>query len=142
MYEDVWETSGIDIVTKIEDDVTVCADSELLSLVWSNLFSNAFKFTDVGGTVTLTLFTEGEYAVVKVKDTGCGISPQVGEHIFEKFNHGDTSHATQRYGLGLALVMRVVDIMQGEIGVESVEGVGSEFTVKIKRCCDGCEEAV
>ena len=142
MYEDVWETSGIDIVTKIEDDVTVCADSELLSLVWSNLFSNAFKFTDVGGTVTLTLFTEGEYAVVKVKDTGCGISPQVGEHIFEKFYQGDTSHATQGNGLGLALVKRVVDIMQGEIGVESVEGVGSEFTVKIKRCCDGCEEAV
>ncbi|MBQ7363643.1 MAG: HAMP domain-containing histidine kinase [Clostridia bacterium] len=138
-YEDLWEKRGILIDTDIEENVAVSADSELLSLVWNNLISNAFKFTESGGTVTLSLHTEGEYAVVMVKDTGCGMSPEVGAHIFEKFYQGDTSHATEGNGLGLALVRRVVDIMQGEIGVESVLGVGTSFTVKIKRCFDEYE---
>ena len=140
-FENVWESRGIEIDTDIAENVLVSADSELLSLVWNNLFSNAFKFTENGGLVTLSLSADDKYAIVKVKDTGCGMSPEVGAHIFEKFYQGDTSHATQGNGLGLALVKRVVDIMQGEIGVESAVGVGTTFTVKIRRAEYGLEEA-
>lgn len=132
-YENVWEQSNIEIETDMEENVRVRADAELLSLVWNNLFSNAFKFTEPGGTVSLTLKATDHHAIVQVKDTGCGMSPEVGAHIFEKFYQGDTSHATQGNGLGLALVKRVVDIMQGEISVESAKGVGATFTVKIRR---------
>ena len=132
-YESIWEKSDIEIETDIEDDVKVEADSELLSLVWNNLFSNAFKFTGEGGKVRVSLTTDGHYAVVSVSDTGCGMTPEVGAHIFEKFYQGDTSRATQGNGLGLALVKRVVDIMQGEIGVESAVGKGTTFTVKIEK---------
>ena len=140
-YESTWERKNIEIETDIAESVFVSADAELLSLVWNNLFSNAFKFTDECGKVTLTLTADEEYATVKIADTGCGMSAEVGAHIFEKFYQGDTSHATQGNGLGLALVKRVVDIMQGEIGVESAVGVGTTFTVRIRRATNGLEEA-
>ena len=132
-FENVWETSNIEIETDIAENVIVRADAELLSHVWNNLFSNAFKFTEAGGCVSVTLTATDHHAVVKVKDTGCGMSKEVGERIFEKFYQGDTSHSVQGNGLGLALVKRVIDIMQGEIGVESVVGEGSTFTVRIRR---------
>ena len=140
-YESTWERKNIEIETDIADSVIVSADAELLLLVWNNLFSNAFKFTDDGGKVTLTLTADEKYAIVEIADTGCGMSAEVGAHIFEKFYQGDTSHATQGNGLGLALVKRVVDIMQGEMGVESTVGIGTTFTVKIRRAEDGMEEA-
>ena len=132
-YENVWEKAEIEIDTDIAENVMVRADAELLSLVWNNLFSNAFKFTEAGGTVQVSLSATRHHAIVKVKDTGCGMTAEVGAHIFEKFYQGDTSHSVQGNGLGLALVKRVIDIMQGEIGVESAVGVGTTFTVKIQR---------
>lgn len=132
-YENVWEEKNIEIETEIAEDVKVNTDGELLSLVWNNLFSNAFKFTPERGKVTLILEANEHYAIVKVTDTGCGMSPEIGAHIFEKFYQGDNSHATQGNGLGLALVKRVVDILQGEISVESSLGQGSTFTVKFRR---------
>ena len=132
-YENIWEEKNIEIETEIAEDVKVNTDGELLSLVWNNLFSNAFKFTPEGGKVSLVLEITKHHAIVKVKDTGCGMSSEVGAHIFEKFYQGDTSHATQGNGLGLALVKRVVDILQGEISVESALGKGSTFVVRFRR---------
>ena len=132
-FEDIWEEKQIEIETDIAENVKVNTDGELLSLVWNNLFSNAFKFTPEGGKVTLALEATEDYAIVKVTDTGCGMSPEVGAHIFEKFYQGDTSHATQGNGLGLALVKKVVDILQGEISVESAVGKGSTFVVSFRR---------
>lgn len=132
-YENVWEKADIKIETDIAEDVIVEADAELLGHVWSNLFSNAFKFTPSGGTVSVTMTATKHHATVTVKDTGCGMTSETGTHIFEKFYQGDTSRAVQGNGLGLALVKRVIDIVQGEISVESREGVGSEFTVRLRR---------
>ena len=132
-FEDIWEKKNLSIETDIAEDVRIRSDSELLSLVWNNLISNAVKFTPEGGTIGVHLKTDGNLAVVSVFDTGCGIKPEVGQHIFEKFYQGDLSHATQGNGLGLALVKRVVDILNGEIGVQSVYGQGSTFTVKFRR---------
>ena len=132
-FEEAWEQKKLDIQTDIQEDVMVDGDAELLSLVWNNLFSNAIKFTGEGGTVSLRMFAEGKDAVVQVTDTGCGFGSEVGRHIFEKFYQGDSSHATRGNGLGLALVKRVVDIVGGDIAVDSEVGRGSRFTVRIKR---------
>ena len=132
-FEDAWEAKNLQIETDIEDDVRIKSDPELLSLVWNNLISNAVKFTPDGGAIRVELKAKADAIIVSVSDTGCGMTPEVGRHIFEKFYQGDTSHATQGNGLGLALVKRVVDILNGEIGVQSTYGQGSTFTVKFRR---------
>lgn len=132
-FEDAWEEKGLNIETDITDEVYICADPELLSLVWSNLISNAVKFTPRGGTVGVALHTDADAVEVTVSDTGCGIDPETGKHIFDKFYQGDTSHATEGNGLGLALVRRVIDILDGEISVRSTPGRGSSFRVKLRR---------
>lgn len=136
-FEDQWEAKNLQIEADIEDDVMIRADGKLLSLVWNNLMSNAVKFTDEGGKITLSLHADGNMAVVKVADTGCGIDSETGKHIFEKFYQGDMSHTTMGNGLGLALVRRVVEISGGNISVESQVGKGSVFTIEIRRKQDG-----
>ncbi len=136
-FEQIWEEKNIDIETDIQENVLINADPELLSLVWNNLLSNAFKFTEKGGRVALSMNTKNDIVTIAVSDTGCGITPEVGKHIFDKFYQGDASHASQGNGLGLALVKRVVDIMGGDIAVSSEVGKGSTFTVKIRRSQSG-----
>lgn len=137
-FETIWEQKNLDLDADIDEDIIINADSELLSLVWNNLFSNAVKFTDNGGRIFVKLKKENDYAIVTVSDTGCGMSAETGKHIFEKFYQGDTSHASKGNGLGLALVKRVVDITDGEISVQSELGKGSTFTVKLR--CDEDEK--
>ena len=104
----------------------------LLEVIWNNLISNVIKFTDEGGKLEISLKKVDNYAIVSVKDNGCGISEEVGKHIFEKFYQGDTSHSCEGNGLGLALVKKVIDILGGEIFVESELEKGSKFIVKLK----------
>ncbi len=127
----LWESKDIDLDTQIPDRVTISADQELLELVWNNLLSNAFKFTPAGGQVRLCLRQLDQQVAVTIQDTGCGMSPNTQSHIFEKFYQGDTSHATQGNGLGLALVRRVVDICQGSIQLTSAPGQGTTFTITL-----------
>lgn len=135
-FEALWEEKKIEIETDIDDEVLIEADKELLDLVWHNLLSNALKFTDENGKVTLSLHKDDQYVYVQVKDTGCGMSAETGQYIFKKFYQGDTSHATKGNGLGLSLVKRVIDICGGEIMVSSQLGEGSTFTVKLRQSKD------
>lgn len=128
-FEDMWEQKDIEFIADIEERVHIIADEGLMDLVWTNLISNAMKFTPKGGTVTLTLVSEEDKVTVSVADTGCGMDEKTKKKVFEKFYQGDTSHSTEGNGLGLALVKRIVDLSDGEIFVESTEGKGSVFTV-------------
>lgn len=114
------------------EDVTVFSTPSLLEIVWTNLLSNAIKFTPQDGNINVVLKQLGNNVQVTVSDDGCGMSSEVGAKIFDKFYQGDTSHATQGNGLGLALVKRVIDILGGEISVSSEVGKGSTFTILLK----------
>lgn len=128
-FENAWEQKELDIETDIDSDVFISTDAELLAIVWNNLFSNAVKFTDKGGKISVSLKSNNNDVTVKISDTGCGMSKETIEHIFDKFYQGDSSHATKGNGLGLALVKRVIDLLGGQISVASAVGVGSTFTI-------------
>ena len=129
-FEGVWSAKELEIEAEIED-VNVVGDENLLEIVWSNLISNAIKFSNPGGLIRISLKQERNAIVVTVADTGCGMDETTGKHIFDKFYQGDTSHAKEGNGLGLAMVKRVVDIINGDISVESRLGIGTTFTVRI-----------
>ena len=129
LFEDAWEEKGIELEIDIEDIAMVKADESLLELVWNNLLSNAIKFTKPGGTITIRQESKNNKVQVSVSDTGCGISRESVKYIFDKFYQGDTSHSKEGNGLGLTMVKRVIELLDGDIQVSSEEGNGSTFTV-------------
>lgn len=130
-YEELWDEKELELEVDIAERVNVRADRSLMELVWNNLLSNAVKFTEPGGTVTIRQRMAEGQVEVSVTDTGCGMSQESIRHIFDKFYQGDTSHAREGNGLGLALVKRIIDLMNGEITVVSRPGQGSTFTVRL-----------
>lgn len=130
-FEEKWEEKELNINFDVEDDIMVNSDMELLNIAWSNLLSNAIKFTPNGGTIGVKLEDFDDRIIVTVSDSGCGISKETQEHIFDKFYQGDTSHSAIGNGLGLCLVKRVLDITNGEISVESELEKGSSFFVTL-----------
>lgn len=130
-FESSWEKKEIEFEADMEDWAYIEGDEELLALVWTNLISNAIKFTPSGGKVTLGQTSDGESVTVTVADTGCGMAPETVKHIFDKFYQGDTSHSTEGNGLGLALVRRILELSDGTITVKSTPGQGSAFTVRL-----------
>lgn len=131
-FEQLMEDKSLELACDI-DDIDIVSSRDLLEIVINNLISNAIKFTERGGKICISLKAENDSAVIKVKDTGCGISQEIGEHIFDKFYQGDTSRANEGNGLGLAIVKRVIDLIGGEIAVESSINAGSTFIIKLKR---------
>lgn len=132
-FEDAWEKKGIEFAAEIEDYAEIIADPDLMELVWTNLLSNAVKFTPPGGSIELRQMSREDEVVVSISDSGCGMSADTMNHIFDKFYQGYTSHATEGNGLGLALVQRILQLSEASVAVNSAVGTGTEFIVRIPR---------
>ena len=126
---------SIDLELITKDQIQIEVDSEKIQQSIINIIHNAIKYTPEHGSVTVTLYKEGNYAVIKIQDNGIGIDSDSLEHIFNRFYRVDKARArkTGGTGLGLSISHQIVTLHQGNIEVESTEGVGSTFYIKIPK---------
>jgi len=130
-YEPLWEEKELNIDIALEA-TQYYGSKSLLAQVWSNLIDNAIKFSKPGGTLSIGCRELDGSVIVRIKDTGIGMSEEVRLHAFDKFYQGEHSHTTQGNGLGLALVRRIVTLCGGTIEIRSNEGKGTEILVTLK----------
>ena len=123
---------GIDFTVELDPDLAAEGDRVLLRQVLIGLLTNAFKNTTPPGAVTLRARRRGEADIlIEVSDTGTGIPDDEIDRIFERFYRGAGSLEQEGFGLGLSIAKRMVDVMGGEIGVDSEPGQGSDFWVRL-----------
>jgi two-component system NtrC family sensor kinase len=120
---------GIELVRNFEELPPVRCLPDEINQVWTNLVHNALQAMDHKGNLTLGLRRDGDNALVSVTDTGCGMTPEVRERIFDAFF--TTKPAGEGTGLGLDIVRKIVEKHGGKIFVESEVGRGSTFTVSL-----------
>jgi two-component system phosphate regulon sensor histidine kinase PhoR len=123
---------GISLATHLDSSLPpVLGDRENLEGVFTNLVSNAIKYTPEGGAIHVTVGAEGDYVKTVVKDTGIGISEEDLPQIFDKFARvkSEQTRGIVGTGLGLSIVKNIVEAHLGSITVESKEGEGTVFTV-------------
>ena len=106
-------------------------DPEKVQRILLNLISNAVKFTPSGGTLTVSLRSAGERAVIGVQDTGPGIPPHLREEIFERFRQVEPEDQRRGTGLGLAIVRDFVNLHDGTVTIEDAPGGGAVFLVSL-----------
>lgn len=132
-FEEAIEKKQIQFDVDLQE-LVINTDKVLLELVWNNLISNAIKFSEQSGKISISLKQKKGKVFFSIKDNGCGIDTETQKYIFNKFYQGDQSHSQNGNGLGLALVKNVVDKLGGEISVKSEPDKGAEFIVVIREC--------
>nr|WP_282943692.1 ATP-binding protein [Paenibacillus sp. RC67] len=130
--EPQWLDKNIEMDVSL-DELTIEADEDMMSQVWVNLINNSIKFTSEGGTIGIHLNQQDNGAIIRISDTGIGISPEDQEHIFERFYKADKSRQRSNggSGLGLSIVHNIIERHRGFISVQSRIGEGTTFIIKL-----------
>ena len=112
---------------------SVVGDKDKLVQVLTNYVSNAYKYTQAGGELRIAVKKQGDCALVAVSDNGHGIAPEDQERLFTRFYRVDNSMTREvgGTGLGLSIVKQLIELQGGEVGVQSIPGVGSTFTFTV-----------
>jgi two-component system sensor histidine kinase/response regulator len=133
LFQKEAEAKGLAWVVEVGARPVVRADPDQMAQVWSNLISNAVKYTPAGGRVRVALEERDGWAIGTVEDTGIGIPPQDLERIFEEFYRTPQAKevAPRGTGLGLPLVKQILEAHGGSITVESEVGRGSRFVFRL-----------
>ena len=130
LLENKWNAKNINLNICL-NPALISTNEEILMQVWINLIDNAIKFSETGGNIHIESSLVDGKIYVKVIDDGAGMSEDTVKHMFQKFYQGDKSRSGQGNGLGLALVKRILELIGGEITVDSELGKGCAFTVAL-----------
>ena len=122
---------GLKVEIDVEGELAAQGDRVLLRQVLIGLIQNAFKNTPPPGEVAIRARRADSEVLIEVSDTGSGIAAEEVDRIFERFYRGSGTLEQEGFGLGLSIAKRMVDVMGGQIGVDSEEGVGSTFWVRL-----------
>jgi two-component system sensor histidine kinase/response regulator len=138
------EEKGMTFMVEVRQRPLVEANPGQMEQLWSNLISNAIKYTPAGGRVTVTLEEKDGWAVGAVEDTGIGIAPEDQAKIFEEFYRTPQAKEMEHRGtgLGLPLVKRIVEGHGGTIEVESALGQGSRFSFRLPVDTEATDEGI
>lgn len=130
-HEAFIEDSGLAIHLDAQPGIKTIGDVDLIKQAIANLVSNAVRYTDEGGSITISVARDGRMAAVSVEDTGIGLSPEEEKMVFSRFWRADSGRAKESGGLGvgLALVKEIVDRHHGRVSAKGEKGVGSVFTL-------------
>ncbi|MBR7165265.1 MAG: HAMP domain-containing histidine kinase [Clostridia bacterium] len=128
LLEKEWEEKELELELELAP-ITLRDNADLLRHVWTNLFSNAIKFTPKKGKITVQAKENESCAIVTVRDTGIGMTEEQMKHIFDKCYQADSSRGSKGNGLGLCIAGRACQLSGGSISVRSQLGKGSVFTV-------------
>lgn len=132
LLEKNWNEKNLQWDLELEE-ITYCGNEEILSQAWLNLLDNAIKFSASDSSISIFLTQAGSEVLIRIKDQGIGMPENTLKHIFDKFYQGDPAHASQGSGLGLSLVLRIIELSGGRIVVESEENNGTEFLVYLPK---------
>lgn len=133
LYQFVAEEQHVFLEARADNDEIVNVDPGRIRQAVANLVDNALKYTSEGGKVTVTVGSEGDDAVIRVRDTGCGVPEAELPHIWDRLFRGDSSRSTRGLGLGLSLVKATAEAHGGYVEVESQTGEGSVFSIRLCR---------
>lgn len=132
------EEAEVDLSVEVPDTLDAHLDASALHRCCSNLVSNAIKYTEADGSVTVRARAENDAVIVEVADTGVGIDPEFQDGLFDPFEQSETNalRDDSGTGLGLAITHRLMSLMDGTVDVESTPGEGSVFTLRVPRWTD------
>ncbi len=135
MFESRLEKRNITLVGLDSNPVQVWGDPDLIGQVIYNLFENAVKFVNTGGTITFTFTEESKNTVIAIRNTGAGISKEELPKIFERFYKSDDSRSHDKTGLGIGLdiTKHIVRLHKAQISVSSEEGEYTEFSISLPK---------
>jgi signal transduction histidine kinase len=133
LYQYVAEEKRIKVETDLSSPCETFVDVNRIRQVFANLLDNAIKYTNKGGTVSISVRGTADSVKVHFRDTGVGVPPEEQDRIWQRLYRGDKSRSQRGLGLGLSLVKAVVEAHRGKVSVSSEPGNGSDFEVVLPK---------
>jgi signal transduction histidine kinase len=133
LYDIVADEKQVTVTTHLPDGLSIYADRNRIQQVLANLLDNAIKYSDSGGHIDISVYEEGDFAVISVSDQGIGIAPGEVNRIWDRLYRGDRSRSKRGLGLGLSFVQAIVQAHGGKVRVETKMNKGSKFFIMLPK---------